>query len=214
MEHPDNHSEFMIWFKDRSEKHFADLELDREVSGFQFQKGTKWKKGLTDQEIFSFQKKLGFNFPKELIEFYKMMNGTDLPGINIYSDRNVPHSYEPIYFSYPEHLPIIIEIINDRLRIKGFTVDYMRKINVPFIFPMTDYYFMVIDNLTNPVFHISTGHKNHDLTRPFVYSNLYADNLQSWLIKDVLRRTDHISDIEEFPDKPRVPNYWSTQNGH
>ena len=82
MEQLKNHREFMDWFKDQSEKYFADLEVDRKVSGLQFQKGTRWKKRLTDNELQSFQKELGFDFPEELIEFYKIINGTDLPGIS------------------------------------------------------------------------------------------------------------------------------------
>ena len=118
MKNPASHKEFMLWFKNESERYFQELTLDKEVYGLQHQKGTTWKEGLTEKELVIFQKELGFLFPEELIELYRVMNGTDLPGVNVYGERGDPYSYEPIYFSFPEHIDTIKELINERLNIK------------------------------------------------------------------------------------------------
>ena len=212
MKYPKGHKEFMIWFKEKSEKHFYDLELDKNIYGFQFQKGTKWNIGLPDEAIEKIQKKLGFQFPEELKWFYKTMNGTSLPGINTFGESGLKYIYKPIYLTFFEHFCQIKNLINGVLKIKNINHDEMIKNKIPFIFPIEKSYFMVIDNLTNPIFYISLGYENHDLKKPVVYSSLYADTLQSYLIKSVLERTYHISDIEKFPTRNREKNYWTNNN--
>ena len=113
MQHPYNLKEFMIWFKYQSEKYFEFIELEGDVAVLQHQKGAKWKQGLNTQELADFQNELGFEFPDELVEFYKTMNGTDLPGINVYAEQGQPYYYAPIYFSYPEHLTEIKKMIQE-----------------------------------------------------------------------------------------------------
>lgn len=212
MNHPDDLKEFMIWFKDLSEKYFEMIELEKDVAGLQHQRGTKWRPGLTNQELVDFQNELGFDFPYELIEFYKTMNGTDLPGVNVYAEQGLPYYYAPVYFSYPEHLPEIKKLIQERLDMNGLTIEQMKKEGIPFIFPVHNYYFMVIDKLTNPIYNLSIAHKNHGLNQGYIYGSLWTDTFQRWLIKDVFYQTSHINDLEEFPNKQRVTNYWTTEN--
>jgi hypothetical protein len=205
-------SEFMTLFKDQSEKHFADLELDKAAYGLQHQKGTTWRPGLTEQELLNFQQEVGFEFPAELRTFYRAMNGTDLPGVNIYGEEGLPYDYAPIYFSYPAHLPQIKQAIDEILAIKGLTINKLRQEGIPFIFPINAFYFMIIDNHTNPIYFLTPAYKNHDLTQAYVYGSLWTDTLQNWLVKDIFHRTDHLNDVEEFPAKQRVPNYWTTED--
>ena len=212
MEHPDNIKDFMFWFKEQSEKHFATLELDKDAYGLQHQRGTKWRPGLTDEELTRFQQELGFNFPEELIAFYRTMNGTDLPGVNIYGDSGEPKLYAPIYFSFPDHLAIIKQLIDERIRLTGLTKEQLEADGVPNIFPIIDYYYIVIDEKTNPIYYLSIAYHNHDINQPYVYGEHYADTLQSWLIKDVFHQTEHISDVIEFPDRERTANFWTTKN--
>ena len=54
MEYPVAHREFMRWFKDHSERHFAGLQLDYEAAGLQHQPGTRWQPGLTETELAAF----------------------------------------------------------------------------------------------------------------------------------------------------------------
>ncbi|RZK22880.1 MAG: SMI1/KNR4 family protein [Hymenobacter sp.] len=204
--------EFIALFKDQSEKHFAELELDKDAYGLQHQKGTRWRPGLTEQELLDFQREVGFDFPAELLAFYRVMNGTDLPGVNIYGEEGLPYYYAPIYFSYPEHLFQIKQAIEERLVIKGLIISKLKQERIPFIFPINDFYFMIIDNQTNPVYFLTPAYKNHDVTQAYVYGSLWTDTLQSWLIKDIFHRTDHITDLEEFPARKRIPNYWTTED--
>ena len=210
MKHPENLKEFMIWFKRRSEKYFETIELEMDVAGLQYQKGTKWSQGLTTKELIDFQNELGFEFPDELAEFYKLMNGTDLLGVNVYAEQGLPYYYAPICFSYPEHLPKIKHLIQERLDMNGLTIEQMKRDGIPFIFPVDDYHFMVIDKVTNPIYYLSIAHKNHDINQGYVYGSLWTDTYQSWLIKNVFFQTKHPTDLEEFPNRQRVTNYWTT----
>lgn len=210
MKYPNNVRDFMLWFKTQSEEYFATIEIEKEAAGSQHQQGTKWKPGLTTQELIDFQNDLGFQFPEELIEFYKLMNGTMMPGVNIYSNQGLPYTYTPNYFSYPEHLPLIKKLIQKRLDVNSLTIQKMKEHKIPFIFPVADFYFIVIDYITNPIYYLSIGRKNMDINQPYAYGQLWTDTFQSWLIKHTFYQTTHISDPEEFPDKQRVPNYWTT----
>lgn len=210
MKHPDNVKDFMVWFKEQSEKHFATLEFD-DAYGLQHQKGTRWRSGLTNEELAQFQQELGFRFPAELAAFYREMNGTDVPGVSIYADRGDAYYYAPIYFSYPDHLDTIKQLIDKIWNVAGLTAEQIKADGIPNIFPISDYYYMVIDGISNPIFYLSIAHRNHDVNQAYVYGTLYADTLQRWLIKDAFHRTDHISDLEAFPDKERTPNFWTTK---
>lgn len=209
MKIPENLNEFMLWFKHQSEKYFETIELEKDVAGLQHQKATKWEKGLTVQELTDFQNELGFEFPEELLEFYKTMNGTDLTGINVFAEQGLPYYYAPIYFSYPEHLTKIKELIQEILEIKGLTIEQMKEQKIPLIFPINEFYFMIFDNQTNPIYFLTSAY-NRNKNQNYIYGSLWTYTLKSWLIKDTFNRTTHISDLEEFPDKKRVPNYWTT----
>ena len=199
----------MAWFKCQSEKYFETIELEKDVAGLQYQQGTKWRQGLNAQELVDFQNELGFEFPEDLIEFYKTMNGTNLNGVNVCAEQGVPYNYAPIYFSYPEHLSKIKGRIQEILSIKGLTIEQIREKEIPPIFPITDFYFMIFDNLTNPIYFLTPAH-NRERNQMCVYGSLWTDTLRNWLIKDVFHRTTHISDLEEFPNKIREANYWTT----
>lgn len=211
MEHPDNIKDFIVWFKDKSETHFATLALDTDAYGLQHQNGTKWRAGLTEAELVQFQEELGFDFPEELKEFYRAMNATDLPGVNIYGDRGDAYYKAPMYFSYPDHLSTIKQLIGERLKIAGLSAERINAEGIPNIFPISEYYYMVIDGKANPIYYLSIAYHNHDLNQPYVYGELYTDTLQSWLVKDVFHQTEHISDVEEFPERVRTSNFWATK---
>jgi hypothetical protein len=208
MKYPENIQEFMIWFKNQSELHFKTLKLQKDVFGLQHQKGTKWRDGLNDSEIIKFQNEVGFDFPEILIGFYKNMNGTNIPGINVFGNQGIEYVHEPIFFSYPNHIDEIKSLINNLLDIKGLTIGKMKENNIPFIFPISNFYFMIIDNKTNPIYFLSEANKNHNINEPYVYGSLWADTLQNFLVKNTLFQLDHTSDLEEFPNIIRETNYW------
>ena len=139
------------------------------------------------------------------------MNGTDVPGVNVYAESGLPNDYAPIYFSYPEHLPDIQQRIAEILAIKGLTLDRMKEEAIPFIFPVNDFYFLIIDRKTNPVYFLTPVPPTRRHPQPEVYGSLWTDTLQSWLVKDAFARTTHVNDAEEFPHQERTPNYWTSE---
>lgn len=213
MEYPASLHDFMPWFKDHSERHFATLEVDKKAYGLQHQKGTTWRPGLTEDELLAFQREVGFDFPAELCAFYRVMNGTDLPGVNIYGEEGLPYTYAPIYFSYPEHLPQIQQAIQELLVIKSLTINRMLEEGIPFIFPINAFYFIIVDSQTNPVYFLTPAYRNHDRNQAYVHGSLWTDTLQSWLVKDIFHRTDHLNDAEEFPTRKRTATYWTSDEG-
>lgn len=210
MKYPANIQEFMIWFKNQSELYFKELELQQNVFGLQHQKNTRWRDGLTDSEILNFQNEVGFDFPTSLISYYKKMNGTNVPGVNIFGNQGIEYLYEPIFFSYPDHIHDIKYLINNLLNIQDLTIEKMKENKIPFIFPISSFYFMIIDNKTNPIYFLSSANKNHSINEPCVYGSLWTDTLQNFLVKNTFFQFDHISDLEEFPNIIRESNYWDT----
>lgn len=210
MEYPADPREFMVWFKDRSERHFANMCLDLDAYGTQHQPGTKWRPGLTESELAAFEAALGFAFPEELRAFYRIMNGTDRPGVNVYGQSGLPYTYAPLYPSYPEHLPDIQRRIAQVLAAKGLTTDRMREAAIPFVFPLVDFYFLVLDGHTNPVYLLSPLPPSRGRPHADIYGELWTDTLQGWLLKDAFDQCNHVNDAVEFPDRPRRPNYWTS----
>lgn len=209
MQYPDHLKAFMIWYKGQSEQYFSTLKEG--IDTLQSQKEIKWRSGLSDHELNAFQQELGFDFPEELIEWYRAMNGTDSPVVNICDKQNDQYHSVCLQFSYPEHLPEIKRLMQKLMDINGLTIEQMKEERTPFIFPVGNFEFMVIDNITNPIYYLSIFNKNHDLNQAYVYGSLIADNLQSWLIKQTFQLTSYISDLQEFPDKQRTANYWTTK---
>lgn len=99
-------AEFLTSFKRATEDNWSRALLDPDVAGFQFQRGTRWRPGLTKEEITDYEKTLGCHFPKDLQTFLQSMNGTDLPTINIYAGTERPRESLGVY-SYPRDLEFI-----------------------------------------------------------------------------------------------------------
>jgi hypothetical protein len=67
--------------KEKSEQYWACIDLEPSY-GFHIQQNSRWKKGLTDEQLDDFQKQLGLQFPESLKNYYKTMNGLDQPGLD------------------------------------------------------------------------------------------------------------------------------------
>ncbi len=59
------------------------MEIEKHIYGFQFQKSTKWRKGLTEDELAAFENDWELEFSPILKDYYRNMNGVDKPGINV-----------------------------------------------------------------------------------------------------------------------------------
>ena len=75
-----------IRIKKLTENHWGNIELNEMVYGFQTQKGTKWKTGLSEDQIAEFENIMGFEFPEILKDYYTVMNGVDNKQINLFGN--------------------------------------------------------------------------------------------------------------------------------
>ena len=82
-------SDFLAEFQRATEAKWHEQPIDPHISGFQFQTGTRWNPGLTDEKIAEFEDVLGIQFPHDFRAFLRAMNGTDLPTLLIAVSRRV-----------------------------------------------------------------------------------------------------------------------------
>jgi hypothetical protein len=104
---PDDSVEFFREVKRLSEEYWRETEINKSLYGFQVQKNSIWKSGLTEDQLRSFEHELNLVFPEALRNLYRVMNGLSKPGINVFGADGTSYGYSPIYYSYPDDLPII-----------------------------------------------------------------------------------------------------------
>jgi hypothetical protein len=103
---------FLAEFKSATEERWKGRSINPTVSGFQFQPGTRWNPGLSDDKIAECETVLGVRFPHDFRAFLGAMNGTDLPTVNVYASCGEPRTSVGVY-SYPRDLEIVKERIED-----------------------------------------------------------------------------------------------------
>lgn len=101
---------FLGEFKRRTESRWEHEDINPSIYGFQFQRGTRWNRGLTEGEIETYQAVLGVQFPNDFNHMLRLMNGTDLPTVNIYSSSGKPQRISVGVYSYPRDLSIVQEL--------------------------------------------------------------------------------------------------------
>lgn len=147
--YPDNSIQYFQAIKDLSESYWTNKELRKDIYGFQIQKNSKWNKCLSENQILEFENEVRMTFPSSLKNFYKVMNGLDKKGINIYGhDGNAP-AFRPVFYSYPDDLQEIKEVTKWVLESNNVSNEAIESGAVPKIFPIMGHRFMVLDdNLT------------------------------------------------------------------
>jgi hypothetical protein len=112
---------FLLEFKRQTEARWQAEQLDATLYGFQMQRGTRWNPGLTNAEIAGYEAALNLRFPDDLKRLLRVMNGTDLPTLNIYGSSGEPHRTSVGVYSYPRDLERVRQFISyvepDRLEI-------------------------------------------------------------------------------------------------
>jgi len=106
-------SEFLAEFKRATEAKWRERPINPHISGFQFQPGTRWNLGLSDDKIAEFEGLLGTQFPHDFRVLLRAMNGTDLPTLNVYADCGEPARQWVGVYSYPRDLEIVRRLIED-----------------------------------------------------------------------------------------------------
>jgi hypothetical protein len=102
---------FLAEFKRETEAKWAIQSTDPKISGFQFQRGTRWLPGLSDEQIAEYEAMVGSQFPYDLRTFLQEMNGTDLPTVNVNASSGEPQRQSVGVYSYPRD----VELLKDRM---------------------------------------------------------------------------------------------------
>jgi hypothetical protein len=105
--------DFLAEFKKATEKKWSQQSVSPAVSGFQFQRGTRWNPGLSDDKIAEYENVLGVQFPFDFRAFFRVMNGTDIATLNVYANCGEPHRMSVGVYSYPQDLEIVKQRIED-----------------------------------------------------------------------------------------------------
>ena len=109
-------SDFLAEFKLVTEESWRTRSIDTVGYGFQFLPGTRWNPGLSDESIREYQEVLGVRFPDDLKAFFREMNGTDLPTLNLYGMCGHPPRLSVGVYSYPRDLEVVQLGIEDTIR--------------------------------------------------------------------------------------------------
>lgn len=106
--------DFLSSFKHETEMRWRRTRLDPQVYGFQFQAGTRWCSGLNDEQILAYENDVDVRFPADFKALLRLMNGTDLPTLNIYGSSGEPSCEGIGVYSYPRDLALVRRLILER----------------------------------------------------------------------------------------------------
>jgi len=67
-------SDFLAEFKHATEAKWSEKLIDPTLYGFQFQRGTRWNEGLSDETVTEYERVLSVRFPHDFKAFLREMN--------------------------------------------------------------------------------------------------------------------------------------------
>jgi len=105
--------DFLEKLKSATEASWSQTSIDPKVYGFQFQKGTRWNAGLSDELVSEYERVLRVRFPNDFKAFLHGMNGTDLATVNVYGSCGAPHRESVGVYSFPRDMEIVKRRIED-----------------------------------------------------------------------------------------------------
>ena len=194
---PDDSIDYFLKIKKISDQYWSDLSINNTIYGFQVQFDSKWRSGLSEEQINNFENEVGIPFPTSLRNYYKSMNGLTKPGINVFaSDGNIP-AYHPIYYSYPDDIKIILEMIAWIYDENKVNKEILAQNNISRIFPITGHRLMLIDIPGNPILSMYGD--------DIIY---YAENLSKFLANDIFHNINNVYDFESGPDNEPKIKFW------
>jgi hypothetical protein len=106
-------SDFLAEFKRATEAKWRERPINLHMYGFQFQPGTRWNPGLSENKIAEYENVLGVRFPYDFWVLLRAMNGTDLPTLNMYGYRPEPPNTSVGVYSYPRDLELVKHLMED-----------------------------------------------------------------------------------------------------
>jgi hypothetical protein len=193
---PNSSVEFFTEIKHLSEKYWSEYDINPDIFGFQIQNGTKWKKGLSEKELSDFQAELNIEFPEELKNFYRTMNGLDKKGINVFGSNGTEPNFNPIYYSYPDDLKQIRENIN---WIYESNDAKMENTEIPKIFPVTGHRFLILDG------------NNQILSMYGDDIIFWSDNISKLIATDIFENIKNVTDFESNPNFAKPIKFWLSE---
>src|SRR5690349_9985713 len=98
---------FLAEFKVATEAKWNAQAIDPTVYGFQFQRGTCWNPGLSDERIREYENVLTVRFPHDFKALLRAMNGTDLSTLNIYGYSGEPPRESVGVYAYPRDIELV-----------------------------------------------------------------------------------------------------------
>jgi len=107
--------DFLIKFKTATETRWSEKSIDPTLYGFQFQQGTRWNAGLSDEMIHDYENVLKVRFPDDFKALLREMNGTDLATLNVYGSCGEPQRESVGVYSYPRDIERVKKFI-ERVR--------------------------------------------------------------------------------------------------
>lgn len=121
---------FLLNFKRSTEHKWRNKKLKMGIYGFQIQRGTRWNPGLSDKEINQYEKDLGFPFSPELRTLLQVMNGTDLPTLNVYGSCGEPYRTSVGVYAYPRDLSHVLARIRTLKEVWKDTGDLLSEVGL------------------------------------------------------------------------------------
>jgi len=100
-------SDFLTKFKHATEAKWSEKLIDPTLYGFQFQRGTRWNEGLSDETVTEYERVLSVRFPHDFKAFLREMNGTDLATLNAYGSCGEPQRESVGVYSYPRDIETV-----------------------------------------------------------------------------------------------------------
>lgn len=104
-------SNFLMEFEHFTESKWSTVTIDPSIYGFQFQRGTRWMPGLSNEQIIAYEDLFGAKFPYDFRAFLAAMNGTDLPALNVYGSSGASPRQSPGVYSYPRDVELVKQLI-------------------------------------------------------------------------------------------------------
>lgn len=104
-------SDFLTELRNATERMWSSQTINPTIYGFQFQRGTRWMPGLSDQQISAYEDILGTKFPLDFRTFLRAMNGTDSPTMNVYGSSGTAPLQSVGVYSYPRDSEVVKQLI-------------------------------------------------------------------------------------------------------
>ena len=171
---------FLINFKKKTELYWGNITLNPIIYGFQFQTGTQWYPGLTEEQVSMIESEFDVLLPHDYKLFLKQMNGTDKETLNVYGSSGEEHQESVGFYSFPRDTELMWDRIND---LENDRVEVFKELTSQGVEIPNDSKFL-------PVyvhrFLVCTGNPNESMVCSIQGTDaiVYGDNFEQYLLNE------------------------------